>query len=52
MRLIVTRHGETVDNINGIIQGHTQGKLTENGKEQAKKLGERLKNEKIEKRDK
>ncbi|MBN2422288.1 histidine phosphatase family protein [Candidatus Woesearchaeota archaeon] len=47
MRLIITRHGETVDNVNRIIQGHKHGKLTEKGIEQAKKLGKRLTEEKI-----
>lgn len=47
MRLILVRHGETEDNLKGIIQGQRPGKLTEKGKEQAKKLAERLKDEKI-----
>lgn len=47
MKLILTRHGETEENIKGIIQGHMPGKLSENGIQQAKKLAERLKNEKI-----
>jgi len=49
MRLILVRHGETEENISKISQGHSQGKLTEKGKEQAKKLALRLKNEKIDK---
>lgn len=48
MRLIIVRHGETEENLNEIIQGHLSGKLTEKGIEQAKKLAERLRNEKIE----
>ena len=47
MKLILTRHGETVENAAGIIQGHLQGKLSELGKAQAKRLAQRLKNEKI-----
>ena len=47
MRLIITRHGETIENKQGIMQGHLQGNLSENGRKQAKKLSERLKNEKI-----
>ena len=47
MRLILVRHGETVANVNKFIQGQTDGKLTENGKEQARKLGLRLKDENI-----
>lgn len=47
MRLIITRHGRTFENEAGIIQGHSQSQLSEIGKEQARKLAERLKNEKI-----
>jgi probable phosphoglycerate mutase len=47
MRLILTRHGETEENVKGIRQGHMPGKLTEKGIEQAKKLALRLKDEKI-----
>ncbi|MBI4918765.1 histidine phosphatase family protein [archaeon] len=45
MKLYFTRHGETLGNLDKICQGHTQGILTENGKEQARRLGERLRNE-------
>lgn len=45
--MIITRHGETEENKQGIIQGHLPGILSELGKEQAKKLAERLKEEKI-----
>lgn len=48
MRLIIIRHGETEANIAGILQGQTDGELTENGIEQAKKLGLRFKETKIE----
>jgi len=47
MRLIITRHGETEENVNGILQGHSHGKLTEKGKIQAKKLAHRLRSEDI-----
>ena len=47
MKLIITRHGETEENKKGILQGHLPGKLTELGIEQAKKVAERLKDEKI-----
>ena len=47
MKLIITRHGETIENINKIHQGHTHGTLSEKGIEQAKKLALRLKDEKI-----
>lgn len=47
MKIIVTRHGETEENKAGIIQGHLPGVLSKLGKEQAEKLAERLRNEKI-----
>ncbi len=47
MKLIITRHGETEENKQGIIQGHLHGTLSDLGKEQAQKLAERLKDEKI-----
>ena len=47
MRLILTRHGETVANVNKIIQGHLPGKLTKKGREMAEKLASRLSKEKI-----
>ncbi len=47
MKLIITRHGETEENLNKIWQGHLQGKLTEKGIEQAKKLANRLRDEKL-----
>ncbi|MBI5065585.1 histidine phosphatase family protein [Candidatus Woesearchaeota archaeon] len=45
MKLYFTRHGETIENQQKIIQGHLEGTLSELGKEQAKRLAERLKNE-------
>lgn len=47
MRLIITRHGKTIENQEGIHQGHLNGTLSELGKEQARRVAERLKNEKI-----
>jgi broad specificity phosphatase PhoE len=47
MRVILTKHGETIENKKGIIQGHLQGRLSKLGKEQAKKLAFKLRNEKI-----
>jgi probable phosphoglycerate mutase len=47
MRLIITRHGETLENIKGILQGQLQGTLSKNGIQQSKKLANRLKDEKI-----
>lgn len=43
MDLYVTRHGQTIGNVQKILQGQQGGQLTENGFEQASKLGNRLK---------
>jgi len=43
MRLILVRHGETEENKKGILQGRTPGILSSQGKEQAKKVAQRLK---------
>lgn len=47
MKLIITRHGETEENLAGIIQGHLPGTLSKEGIVQAKKVAQRLKDEKI-----
>lgn len=47
MKIILVRHGETIENQKGILAGQTDGKLTKKGIEQAKKLALTLKNEKI-----
>ena len=47
MKLIITRHWQTEENVLGIIQGHLPGKLSRLWIEQAKKVALRLKNEKI-----
>jgi broad specificity phosphatase PhoE len=48
MRIIITRHGETYHNVERIIMGQSlDSDLTENGLEQAKRLGERLRNHEI-----
>ena len=41
--LYLVRHGETVDNVNQIMQGQTQGELTENGIRQAQQVCEDFK---------
>ena len=41
--LYLVRHGETVDNVNQIMQGQTQGQLTENGVRQAVMVRDELK---------
>ncbi len=48
MKIILTRHGWTVENDKQILQGHTHGQLAREGAMQAKKLARRLKKEKIE----
>ena len=47
MKLILVRHGETVENTEDRAQGHLPGKLSELGVSQAKRLGLKLKDEKI-----
>ncbi|MEM4755572.1 MAG: histidine phosphatase family protein [Candidatus Woesearchaeota archaeon] len=47
MKLILVRHGQTLGNVKKIIQGQQHGKLSALGKEQAKKVGLRLKHEQI-----
>ncbi len=47
MKLILTRHGETIENQKKIMQGHLPGHLSKRGIEQAKKLALRLKHKKI-----
>lgn len=47
MRLILTRHGETEENKQHIIQSHLPGTLSAEGIEQAEKLAERLAEENI-----
>ena len=47
MKLIITRHGETIENREGIIQGQLPGTLSDLGVEQAKKVAKRLKDEKL-----
>jgi len=45
--LYLVRHGETVDNANQIMQGQTQGKLNENGIQQARELSGQWKDKAI-----
>lgn len=40
--LYLARHGQTVENLSRIFQGHLLGTLTEEGKKQAMELGESL----------
>ena len=43
MKLTLIRHGETEENVQGIIQGQMPGHLTEKGKRQAQEVAEDLK---------
>jgi len=43
--LYLVRHGETVDNVNQIMQGQTQGQLTENGFRQAREVRDSMASE-------
>ncbi|WP_054252356.1 histidine phosphatase family protein [Neofamilia massiliensis] len=47
MDIYITRHGQTEWNLINKIQGHLDSPLTEKGREDAKKLGLRLKNKNI-----
>ena len=47
MKIYIVRHGETEENLGGILQGHLPGKLTQTGIDQANLLSERLKVEKF-----
>lgn len=47
MRLILVRHGQTEWNVERRLQGWKDSPLSENGKEQVKKVAELLKSEKI-----
>lgn len=46
-KLILARHGETVDNVNQMMQGQTQGMLTSEGVRQAEMLRKRFADEHI-----
>lgn len=47
MRIIIVRHGETLENIQDILMGHMPGTLSELGIEQARKVALRLKDERF-----
>ncbi|TAL47545.1 histidine phosphatase family protein [archaeon] len=47
MKLIFVRHGETEENIQGVIQGHLPGRLSEKGKQQIADASKQLENEHI-----
>ena len=45
--LLLVRHGETVDNVNQVMQGQTQGQLNDHGIRQAEEVAERMAGRKI-----
>jgi broad specificity phosphatase PhoE len=45
--LYLVRHGETVDNVNQILQGQEQGRLTVNGIAQAEEVRDKMASESI-----
>ena len=47
MNITIVRHGETNENRKKIIQGHSFGSLSDNGKEQVRRVAERLKDERF-----
>ena len=47
VRLYLMRHGETVDNVNRILQGQTDGRLNENGLRMAEEASRRMAGEAI-----
>lgn len=47
MRLTLVRHGQTVANTKHLLQGHSESPLTELGRQQARAVGERLRDERI-----
>lgn len=46
-RLLLTRHGQTVGNVQQVLQGQMQGELTEEGRRQARQVRDRLCHEPI-----
>ena len=48
MKIYITRHGQTDWNLDGRMQGSKNSELTEQGREEALNLGNRLKDTKIE----
>jgi 2,3-bisphosphoglycerate-dependent phosphoglycerate mutase len=46
-KIFIFRHGQTTDNVTQTFSGFRQPDLTESGIEEAKRIGEELKNEKV-----
>jgi len=49
LELIIVRHGETIENINGVCQGQTDGTLSKRGIQQNKLLAKKLSSKQIHK---
>jgi len=47
VRILITRHGQTKQNVDGIVQGKEHGEVNEKGFTQIKELIKRLKNENV-----
>ncbi len=43
LKIYLTRHGQNVDNVAGILNGHRDGPLTEKGVEQAREIARKIK---------
>jgi broad specificity phosphatase PhoE len=49
VKILITRHGQTKQNVDGIVQGKDYGEINQNGYTQIKKLIKKLKKENISK---
>jgi len=49
VKILITRHGQTKQNVDGTVQGKEHGEINEKGFAQIKKLIKRLKSERIDK---
>jgi len=49
VKILITRHGQTKQNVDGIVQGKEHGEINDKGFTQIKELIKRLKSEKIDK---
>ncbi len=47
MKITAVRHGETIENATGIVQGQSYGTLSETGRDQTRQLGQKLKDHKF-----
>jgi broad specificity phosphatase PhoE len=47
MKIIMVRHGETVENTKHIIMGHRHGTLSRKGRAQARAVARKLRNQRI-----